>query len=152
MKTLRILLPLVLALLVSACATTRPTMSYVAPELAPSEATVLASDTASHLATPLPPAKSTVVLDPPANRSADVLTPVLLSALRAAGYGVIEADRQTGPKSAEGTPVRYLVSPLENGVLLRLQYLGTEATRFYTRTADGGVVASGPFIVREAEQ
>ncbi|EGJ6041346.1 TPA: conjugal transfer protein TrbH [Escherichia coli] len=152
MLKIRVLLPVVLALLVSACASTRPTMSFVASEVTASDATVLAKDTATYLADPLPPAKTTVVLDPPANKSADVMTPALIDALRAAGYGVVEADRQNGPKAGEGTPVRYLVSPLENGVLLRLQYLGTEASRFYPRTASGALVSAGPFTVRGAAQ
>ncbi|EPN2681283.1 conjugal transfer protein TrbH [Escherichia coli] len=150
MMKMRVLFPVVLALLVSACASTRPTMSFVAPTVTANDASVLAKDTAAYLADPLPPAKTTVVLDPPTNSSADVMTPALTTALREAGFGVVEADRQSGPKAGEGTPVRYLVSPLENGVLLRLQYLGTEASRFYPRTASGALVSAGPFTVRES--
>lgn len=152
MKAIRIFFALAALAVLCACATTRPSMSYVAPELTPGDAAVLASDTATHLAEPLPPAKSTVVLDPPAGQRADALTPALLSALRGAGYGVIEADRRVGPQAGEGTPVRYLVSPLENGVVLRLQYLGTEASRFYPRTVNGTLEAAGPFTVRESGQ
>lgn len=151
MTPIRLLFALAFALLLSACATTRPTMSYVSPELTDNDAAVLAGDTARHLADRLPPAKSTVVLDPPAGQS-DVMTAALLAKLREAGYGVVEADRQAGPKQGEGTPVRYLVSPLENGVVLRLQYLGIEASRFYPRTANGALLSSGPFTVRGAAQ
>ncbi|MCC8943106.1 conjugal transfer protein TrbH [Bradyrhizobium sp. Arg68] len=152
MNRFRILIMMALVLALGACATTRPTMSFVAGGLSPADAMVLANDVATHLADSLPPAKSSLVLDPPASRNADVLTPVLLTKLRSAGYGVIEADPRTGAKSGEGTPVRYLVSPLDNGVVLRLQYLGVEATRFYPRSAGGALVAAGPFTVRGGAQ
>lgn len=152
MNCLRVFFMMILALVLTACATTRPTMSYVAGGLSPADAMVLANDVTAHLADPLPPAKSSLVLDPPASHTADVLTPVLLTKLRSAGYGVIEADPRTGAKSGEGTPVRYLVSPLDNGVVLRLQYLGVEATRFYPRSAGGALVAAGPFTVRGTAQ
>lgn len=152
MNCLRVFSMMILVLALAACASTRPTMSYVAGGLSPADATVLATDIADHLADPLPPAKSSVVLDPPASQAADALTPVLLSKLRSTGYGVIVADPKTGAKPGAGTPVRYLVSPLDNGVVLRLQYLGVEATRFYPRSAGGALVAAGPFTVREGAQ
>jgi len=43
-----------------------------------------------------------------------------------------------------------LVSPLDSGVLLRLQYEGVEAARFYPRAASGALTIGAPFTVREA--
>lgn len=147
---MRLLFATTLALLMSACASMRPTMSFVASDMTPGDAMVLAKDAAAYLANPLPPAKTTVVLDPPINKSTDVMTSAMIEALRGTGYGVIVAGRQNGSKAGEGTPVRYGVSPLESGVLLRLQYLRTEASRFYSRSAGGALIAAGPFTVRGA--
>jgi len=149
MKDIRVFLSLVVALALSACATTsRPSMSYVAPTVTASDAQTLADDAVQHLADPLPPARTTLVLDTPRGAN-DALTASMLEKLRARGFGVTQADPQTGPKADQGTPLRYLASPLENGVVLRLQYLGREATKFYPRTADGRLLNTAPFTVRE---
>lgn len=134
------------------CTTMRPTMSYVTSEVTVNDAKVLATDAAKHLALPLPPARTTIVLDPPASRQDDVMTPAMVEQLRATGYGVvlIEPNR---PKDANGVPLRYLVSPLQTGVLMRLQYQGVEAARFYPRSTDGSLLnEAAPFTVRQAGQ
>lgn len=150
MKSIRILMPVVLSLTLAACATSRPTMSYVAKEITPADAVTLASDAVAHLAAPLPPAHTTLVLDAPpvAAGQADVLTPVMVEKLRERGYGVTEADAKTGPQDGQGTMLRYLASPMDNGVVLRLQYLQSEASRFYPRGADGALIPGAPFAVR----
>ncbi|CDG90681.1 Conjugal transfer TrbH family protein [Xenorhabdus bovienii str. feltiae Florida] len=152
MKRFSIVLPLLAVLFLSACTTTRPSMSYVAPQVTPSDAQVLAGDAVVYLANPLPPARTTLVLDPPtANASPDVLTPALIAALRMRGYGVTVADAKTGMTAGKATMLRYLASPFESGVIMRLQYLGIEASRFYPRTTDGRLLSDGtPFTVREA--
>lgn len=143
------LLPLAAAVLLSACATSRPSMSYVAPEVTPVDAQTLAADTVAYLADPLPPARTTLVLDPPAGAKHDALTGAMLVALRARGYGVSVVDPKTGKAAGQGTPLRYLASPLYRGVVLRLQFQGVEASRFYPRTASGKLVpADAPFTVR----
>lgn len=136
------------------CASVRPTMSYVSPEVTANDARVLAADAAEHLAQPLPPARTTIVLDPPASRQDDVMTPAMVEQLRATGYGVVEAPRNPGKDAppVEGVPLRYLVSPLQAGVLMRLQYQGVEAARFYPRSTDGSLVEAAPFTVRQAGQ
>ncbi|WP_244149732.1 conjugal transfer protein TrbH [Xenorhabdus eapokensis] len=136
----------------SACVTTRPSMSYVAPEITAKDAQVLATDAVSHLENPLPPARTTVSLDPPiSNAQPDVLTPALLAALRMRGYGVTITDRKTGRVAGKAMLLRYLASPFESGVIMRLQYLGIEASRFYPRATDGTLLLNGaPFTVREA--
>lgn len=140
----------------SGCASVRPSMSYVAPEVTASDASKLAADAAHWLAKPLPPAQTTIVLDPPASsaQQSDVMTPAMLEQLRATGYGVVQVPRQQGKDTPplEGVPVRYLVSPLDTGVLMRLQYQGVEAARFYPRSTDGSLVEAAPFTVREAGQ
>lgn len=153
MLNLRIFIVVVFTILLNGCATSRSTMSYVSSELTPADAEVLARDTAAHLFNPVPPAKSTLVLDKPVDQKTDVLTPIMITQLRASGYGVIEADPKTGPKPEDGIVLRYLASPFENGFVLRLQYLGTEATRYYPRSTNSGLLTpQGGFTVREAGQ
>jgi hypothetical protein len=144
--------PMTIAVFLSACTVTRPTMSYVAPGLSGDDAVTLATDAVEHLSGPFPPAKSTLLLDPPQNKAGDVLTPALLARLRANGFGVIEANPKTKAPAVTDTLIRYLVSPLENGVVLRLQYQGVEATRFYPRGTNGALLPFAPFTVREAAQ
>ncbi|MEX8140008.1 conjugal transfer protein TrbH [Acinetobacter baumannii] len=136
------------ALLLSACSTIRPTTSYVAPEIKESDAQVISFDTTNYLADTLPPAKTTLVLEPQPG-SGDRLTPVLKEHLMKRGFGVVEVF----PKSTvgEGTRLRYLATPLDGGVALRLQFNQTEATRFYPRTASGELSIGAPFTVREGK-
>jgi len=150
MKNTRILLAVVLSITLAACATSRPTMSYVDKEVTPFDAITLASDAVSHLAEPLPPAHTTLVLDAPSagKGKSDALTPILTEKLRERGYGVTEADAKTGVQDEQGTLLRYLASPMGNGVVLRLQYLQHEAARFYPRGADGALISGTPFTVR----
>lgn len=150
----RIALCFLLGAALAGCSTVRPSMSYVAPEVTASDATVLAADAAEHLAPALPPAHTTLVLDPPVTKQNDVMTPAMIEQLRATGYGVVqvEPNRAKDAPPVEGVPLRYLVSPLQAGVLMRLQYQGVEAARFYPRATDGSLVESAPFTVRQAGQ
>jgi type IV secretion system protein TrbH len=147
MARLLLIAPLAAALLLSACVT-RPGMSYVAPTVTASDAQTLARDTVDYLADPLPPARTTLVLDPPAAKDHDALTAAMLPALRARGYGVTLIDPQTGKVGGAGVPLRYLASPLDSGVLLRLQYQGIEASRYYPRGSNGQLLPGAPFTVR----
>lgn len=151
MNKIKILMPLALSLMLAACATSRPTMSYVAKEITSADAATLAADAVTHLAGPLPPAHTTLVLDAPSPTAgqADMLTPVMVEKLRERGYGVTQADAKEGPKKEQGTMLRYLASPMDNGVVLRLQYLQREASRFYPRSSDGALMPGAPFAVRD---
>lgn len=137
------------SLMLSGCITTRPAGSFVAPGISPADATLLAKDAAVYLTTVLPPAKSTLVIQRPAGYGDDLVSPAFMAALRAAGYGVIEAGAESS--QVVGISVRYLASPLDDGMLLRLQYGSTEAARFYPRTATGAVGIGAPFVVRESQ-
>ncbi|OHV78536.1 hypothetical protein [Rhizobium sp. LCM 4573] len=148
MKRIPVVAAVMMAVLLSACTTMRSTVSYVSPELTPLDAQLLAADSASHLSGALPAAKTTLVLDPPAG--GDRLTPAMMTKLRDAGFGVVEA--KNGDQQVQGVALRYLASPLENGVVLRLQYEGVEASRFYPRTASGALASASPFTVREPKQ
>lgn len=148
MARIHSLMPLAAALLLSACATSRPSMSYVSPEISAGDAQILAAASVQYLADPLPPARTTLVLDPPSSGKHDALTAAMLNSLRARGYGVSVADPKTGVAAGQGVPLRYLASPAFSGVVLRLQFQGVEATSFYPRTAAGKLSAGAPFTVR----
>ena len=151
MNTTRIKsVPLLLALALGACASnTRPSMSYVAPTVTGSEARILAADATAFLADQVPPGRATFVLDPP-KAGPDLLTGELSANLRGRGYGVLVANPKTGPVSGQGVPLRYTATPLDSGLVLRLQYLNHDAAKYYSRTAPGQVAAdAAPFVVRE---
>ncbi|WP_443694974.1 conjugal transfer protein TrbH [Pseudomonas sp.] len=124
-------------------------MSYVAPELTGSDAQVLAADSMAYLADPLPPARTTLILDPPLSGQNDALSALFELSFRGRGYGVLVVDPKTGLAAGQGTPLRYLASSFESGVVLRLQFQGSEATRFYPRSTGGKLLSNGaPFMVR----
>lgn len=149
----RIAIYILLGATFAGCTTVRPSMSYVAPEITANDAQMLAVDAAQWLSRPLPPARTTLVLNAPATPQSDVMTPVLTEQLRATGYGVVQvSSQQRGNTPPEGVTVRYLVSPLRAGILMRLQYQNVEAARFYQRGTDGSLVGAAPFTVREAGQ
>lgn len=114
MARIHSLLPLVAAVLLSACATSRPSMSYVAPEITSADAQLLAAASVGYLADPLPPARTTLVLDPPNSAKHDALTVAMLNALRARGYGVSVVDpkrvRQRGRAYRCATSRRLLLA------------------------------------------
>lgn len=148
MARLQLMATLAAALLLSACATSRPTMSYVEPSLNANDALTLSREAVAYLADALPPAKTTLVLDPPAAKDHDALTAAMLPALRARGYGVTLVDPKTGNAAGQGIPLRYVASPFDTGVLMRLQYQGAEASRYYPRGSNGLLLPGGPFTVR----
>ncbi len=140
---------LLAVLLLAGCATSRPPGSYVSGVFE-SDAALLASAMVEYLGEQLPPASTTFLLQPPARDPlGNALTPALGSALRQAGFAVQEA----APGSPAGSGVyalRYLISPLDAGVLVRLQYQQTEASRWYVRNSRGELQAASPFTVRVA--
>lgn len=140
--------------LLAGCATSRPPGSYVSGVFE-SDADLLASAMVEYLGEQLPPASTTFVLQPPARDPlGKALTPALGSALRQAGFAVQEAAPQKAapgsPAGSGGYALRYLISPLDAGVLVRLQYQQTEASRWYVRNSRGELQAASPFTVRVA--
>jgi hypothetical protein len=138
-----------LAALLTGCAL-GPDSSYVAQLEQPADAEVLANGMAAFVATRLPAASSAVALDPtPSDQADNSLTPALASALRRRGFEVAE-DGQNLPAGAHH--LRYLVTPLDRGNLVRLTLDGTsEGSRFFMRNSAGGLQSGGPFTVTQAE-
>jgi hypothetical protein len=127
-----------------------PNNSYVAQLQQPADAEVLADGMADFVALRLPATSSTVVLDPtPSDQAGNTLTLALTAALRRGGFAVA-ADGQT--VSAGVHHLRYLVTPLDNGDLVRLTLDdATEGSRFFVRNSAGGLQLGGPFMVTQAE-
>lgn len=168
---------LIVSFALAGCATTRPGTSYVAPGITAYDGAVLAADTSNYLRTVYPAANTVLALEAPSVKAGNAVTPELDIALRLAGFAVIEnspeesarqtaAERAAQQRSAAlrgdgyavmdgaaapaaGVRLRYLVAPLDHGLVLRLQYQGVEASRFYHRNTNGGLVAAAPFTVRE---
>lgn len=150
MKLISLIVPLVATALLSACTTMRPGMSYVAPGLNKQDAATIAADTVAHLAQNLQPAKTTIILDP--QQRTDVLTVAMQETLIARGFGVVRRNSAQMQEIEQGTPLRYISTPLEYGYALRVQYNNTEATRYYPRTTAGDITAVAPFVIRELKQ
>lgn len=140
---------LCIATLMTGCAV-GPDKSYVALLQQPADAQTLADGIAAFVAMRLPAVTSTVALDPtPSGQAGNAVTPALGGALRHLGFGVAEEVR-TAPAGVHR--LRYLVTPLDNGDLVRLTLDDSaEGSRFFVRNTTGGLQSSGPFLVTQAE-
>jgi len=125
--------------------------SYVSPDVLQNDARAVAADATTHLAQQLAPAKTTIILYP-GKPSRDTAIAALADELRAFGFGVALSSPGKDAPAVAGVPLRYLVSPLDGGLVVRLQYMQREDARFYARAADGSLVAPAPFSVRESVQ
>lgn len=126
-----------------------PDRSYVADLQQPADAEVLADGMTDFVAARLPATSSTIALDPTlAGQAGNALTPALASALRHRGFAVAEG-RQGQPAGAHR--LRYIVTQLDNGDLVRLTLDGTvEGARFFVRNTEGGLHSGGPYTVTQA--
>ncbi|WP_052494158.1 hypothetical protein [Nitrosospira sp. NpAV] len=117
--------------------------SYVAPDISKSDADELTMDMSQFLMNQLPAAKTTLELEPLKNP----LHAMLLDQLARKGFGIVESMPQTGQ---QGEQLRYLVTRLDRGLLVRLRYQDKEASRFYDRTVDGRLSLRTGYTIREA--
>lgn len=123
-------------LLVSGCAS--GLRSYV-ETITPDDAKAVGAGVVSFVQSRENPAAGAIALEGPANDA--LLGPEIQSELEAAGYKV-ESDNARHR-------LRYQVTTLDNGLLVRLSLDGGDAARFYER-AFGTLSPSGPFTFREA--
>ena len=123
---------LLLASALGACAS--PDGSYVDPHVSAAEPII---DTIVVIVAGEHPNGRAVCLEPlPADQASNAITPELVEALRAEGFTVAET----------GAPVlRYQLTPLETGTLLRVGFNGVLASAFFA-----GPGASGPLVVRRS--
>jgi hypothetical protein len=122
--------------------------SYVGELAALGDAQILAAGMVEFVATQLSAGSSTIALDPtPADQASNVLTPLFTAALRRRGFAVADDRHALAPAEHH---LRYWVTPLDNGDLVRLSIDGrTEASRFFVRNSRSGLQAGGPFTVRQ---
>lgn len=117
--------------------------SYVAPEISRSDVDEITRDMSQFLMNQLPAAKTTLELEPLKNP----LHAKLLDQLARKGFGIVESKPQTEPQEIQ---LRYLVTHLDRGLLVRLRYQNKEASRFYDRTVDGRLSLNTSYTIREA--
>ena len=144
----RLVTVLVMAGSVAACALGSGS-SYVDRVVTPADAKVLAGAMAEFVAGRLPAGSSAVILDPtPSEQAANALTPAFVAALRDRGFAVADASQVGAPHTRR---IRYLVTRLDNGNLLRVTIDdgAAEASRLFVRNSTGDLQAGGPFTVRQ---
>ena len=150
MRRSLILSALVVAAALTGC-TMSPTASYVS-EVSATDANVLAGSIAEFLGQHLPPAGTVLALQPPQDGQANnPMTPALSRALRSSGFGVAELTKDT-PAPAGSHPVRYLVTPMYNGVLIRVRYDRTNVSRWFARNTSGNLQPASPYSVQRGGQ
>ncbi len=135
--------------LVPGCAV-GPNTSYVGKLRQPADSEAVATAMAEFVSTSLPGAPGVLMLDPtPSDQASNALTPAFASALRRCGFTIGAGSQPLGSNTHR---IRYLVTPLDNGVLARLTIDGTtEGSRFFTRNSSGTLQPGGPFTVTQAE-
>lgn len=127
----------------SGCASVPRTASWAAPM--PTDATqYLADMSVQYLRDPWPPAATVVWVAPtPKGAPVPAFDTALQRALLRAGYGV--STTQAGAH-----PLRYRVTVLGDGLVLRLDYDNAEVARYYRRDTAGQWTPVSPFTVRTA--
>jgi hypothetical protein len=119
--------------------------SYVAPEITKADVDEAAMDMAQFLSAQLPAAKTTLDLQASTNK----LHPKLLDQLRIRGFGIVQSKEQFEHQGA--IMIRYMVTPLDNGVLVQLRYGRHIATRYLSRSNDGRLSFNNRYAVRESK-
>lgn len=144
-------LTLLLCVLLASCAAVNPRASFVAGKLAASDADVLAAASAEHFRTVFPAAKSSIALETPAvGQERNAFAVSLDAELRRYGYAV-STNSPSSPAPADAIRVRYVVSPLDSGLVLQLQYGGAEVARYFARDRSGVLVAASPYTLKEVK-
>ena len=115
-------------------------VSYVA-ELNEADSEKIGEDMAKFLAERFPAAKTTVYVEP----SNTVVRAVLVDEMAAKGFGILETKPDQGP----AVVLQYFVTNLSNGILVRMRYGDSVASRYYGRKTDGSLYAAGKIAVRE---
>ena len=132
--------------MLTACATVGQNTSWVGA-LQPGDATAITAEVTAFLKRELPPAKSTLYLDQTkAVPGGDLLTPMLTESLQKVGFA-LASDRS---QASDAHVVRYLVTPNQDGVLIRLTVDQTEGSEFMSRNNVGGLTRMA-FAVRRVE-
>lgn len=116
--------------------------SYVSKEISVSDSEIVGEDMAAFLSSQLPAAKTTLYIE----LLNSVVSAVLVNELTEKGFGILE----TKPAEGSAVELRYFVTPLDNGILVRMRYQDKISSRYYGRQADGKLFSSSKIAVREA--
>lgn len=123
-------------------ANTNPNASFVDPSISNGDVDTIAMDMAQFLGTRLPPAKTTVVVESFRN----AFYARFREQLTVRGFGFVEGSQH----STDAVLLRYRVTPLDLGFLVRMEYNGLVASRFYRRANDGNLALNSKYSIREA--
>jgi hypothetical protein len=148
-RTSLIVLTILAAVSLAAC-TIGPNTSYVAPLQQSEDAQVLADGMVEFIAMRLSAVSTTLILDPtPTDQAGNAMTPAFAAALRSHGFAVAAAGQAFGTNAHR---IRYLVTPLDNGDLVRVTIDSiAQGSRFFVRNTAGGLQAGGPYTVTQVE-
>jgi len=130
-----------LALLLAGCAI-NPDASFVQSSASADNA-VIATNVASFLQAELPPAHTTLLIEPAASGDQSLLE-LLREDLHRQGFAIAEPN-----SGAVAQPVRLMVTPLNGGFAVRIDYGLSEAASYFGRDARGQLQANAPFVRRE---
>ena len=145
MKRLRVFaVSSLLLLVIAGCATVTSSNSF-AVAMSNDEAVIIASSLTHFMAEQLPPASSTLAMAPMADNKTNTLNKTLHQQLRKAGFEVAESSQAI----ANAHAIRYLVTPLSTGLLVRLQIDNREVTGWFPKNSNGLLQANSSFTVRE---
>lgn len=115
-------------------------ISYVSKEISVYDSETIGEDMARFLASQLPAAKTTLYIEP----TNTLVRQVLVGELTDMGFGIVEM------KQGSAVALQYFVTPLDNGVLVRMRYNDMISSRYYSRQTDGSLFPSSKVAVREA--
>lgn len=135
------------ALIVSSvgCATTHAKDVYVTG-ISAQDASLLAPVMTQYVVSVLPPASTTLVLASAGTNASDVLTPKLTQGLRDRGFAIATPAQQ----AAHMHTLCYWVTPLDNGVLLRMRLDNKLVSHWFAKDASGTLqMRSAPLTVGE---
>jgi uncharacterized lipoprotein YajG len=135
--------------LVSGCASLRDRIAsmhdtqgkdatFILKGISDSDSTEISQDIAQYMANQYPAAKTTIELDVVNN----LLHKKLQEQLTRRGFGI--------GASPEAVQLRYYVTALDTGLLVRMRYQYKVASRYYPRATDGRLSMQSRFTVREA--
>ena len=138
----------VLVLGLAGCATKQPATSSFVFRIPTADAPPVVQAITEFVTAHCPPGQSTLVLDPaPTDKQANTIASEVSDALREKGFAVA-ADAKAAPDAHH---VRYLVTPLFDGFLVRVSVDHAEGSRLFLHDKAGTLVASGALAVRSEE-
>lgn len=122
-----------------------PISSFIGQEITEADAKELAQDMAAFLGKQLPPAKTTLEIQPAGN----VFYPLFREQLTMRGFGVVEI--RPGMEK-RGVFLRYRITQLHPGILVRMDFDGKAPSRYYDRGPDSHLTLQSSYTLREASK